>query len=137
MTTIYVDTREQRPYGTKGGMAIDLVRRALDVGDYALATDFVSSWLCPSRRKREIAKLRRARELGFGLCYVVDGDESEIRKYNYDRFKGKRKPTPADVFRYIDDLRARGFQVILGRNKRDAARHAFGLLLARARRKSK
>lgn len=156
---IVQDTREQRPYATKGGadgMAaqdMTILQRALLAGDYALladctempkrkrlvpgyaverksVSDFVTSWLIDRNRRREVAKLRRLRKVGGSLCYVLDGNEDAIRRYEYDRFHGRR--SSAGVFAWIDWLRARRVAVVLSKSKTWAARHCFGLLAARA-----
>ena len=150
--TIVIDTREQRPYGTKGGYDVVTVRHALAVGDYALladcaipadgtaykptraverksVADFISSWMLPGPRSRELAKLIRARQLRCIVAYVVDGDEAAIARYPYrKRFKGKAA-TAASVMGYVHSLRAKGFPVLLCADKRAAAKAAYGWLM--------
>jgi ERCC4-type nuclease len=113
---IRVDTREQTPLDFSAHGA-ETVRGTVGTFDYAIEgdqnlfaierkslSDFVGSVVMQDAYRRELEKIRRAKEVGMlRVYYVIEADYQDVYTYNYGRFK-TNKVTPKLVYKRWREL---------------------------------
>jgi ERCC4-type nuclease len=156
---IAYDSREQKPVHdlegqTVNGVKIHYVERPLYVFDYACNIsltptkgklmiptmalerkglgDLVSSLFNGKNFKRELAKIKKAKELwgnaGGMVAYVVEGDYEAIGKFNYSRFPSGRVTAKAVVSKIHQMMFDHNVHMILCRSRIEAEYTIVSLL---------
>lgn len=154
LPTIVYDTKEQKPLKALDGVYADFRRYGLDVTDYALeedcsevkkrdayrveygierksVSDFISTWFIARKASCERNKIRKCKNRGFRMPYVLDGNENDIVQYDYTRFPSG-KITPDVVLAKIAELRMQGHHVITSPS-RAMAEYSIAKMLKRRR----
>ena len=163
--TIAVDTGEQKPHHylegveVSKGVTVRYMPAKLDTFDYGVFSDweewedhatkfvhfaierksvpdFIGSWFSKENKRRERAKITRARkEWGdkLPIIYVVEGSELEIEQYPYARWFPSGRVTSNVVKAQISDLQMACVQVILCLDRKRAEEKIVSLLKRRWR----
>jgi len=93
--------------------------------------DFIGSWFCAERKRREKEKIRRACAWApRPIIYVLDGGIEHIAAYAYERFPSGRVNALA-VESVIDELRYTGVQIVMAQTRRMAEYIIISLLKRR------
>jgi ERCC4-type nuclease len=142
---IRVDTREQTPLDFSAYQA-DVVRGTVSTFDYALdgdqahfaierksLADFVQSVSLVDHYRREVDKIRRAKDLGWlRLYYVVEADYMDVYAYDYNRFKSGKVHPGLIYKRWRELAHDHGVHVVWAGDANGAAWAVYLLLKARA-----
>ena len=140
---IRVDTREQRPLDFTPHGA-EIVRGTVAVFDYAIdgdpafaverksMADFVQAVVLKDSYRRELEKIRKAREIGMErIYYVVEANYQDIADYDYNRFASGRVH-PGLIYKRWRELSHRfGVHIVWAGDSNGAAWAVYLLLKSR------
>jgi ERCC4-type nuclease len=142
---VRIDTREQQPLDI-AQFGAEVTRQKIPSFDYALEgdqerfaierkslADFIQSVVMKDSYRREVAKIRRAKDAGMTrIFYVIESNFTAIHTYNFDRFLSGFVHPGLVYKRWRELTYKQGVQFVWADDAHGAAWAVFLLLKTRA-----
>jgi ERCC4-type nuclease len=144
---IRIDTREQRPLDfTQHDKEVKTVTGTVGTFDYALEgdqemfaverkslADYVGAVVLTDNYRREMDKVRRAKDAGMlRLYYVIEANYADVWTYNYNLFRSGRVHPGLVYKRWREMSHDHGIHIIWAGDRNGAAWAVYLILKSRA-----